>query len=149
MKISSFRRRPLRAAFLATVALLMLASGPSFAKEPDPAFMKLLYPPELVMGNHRAIDLSRDQRKAITKAIQETQASTVELGWSMQDAAADLTREMAEPRVNGEAALKAAEQVMTIEGQVKRAHLGLLIKIKNTLNVEQQKALDAIRSKDD
>jgi hypothetical protein len=130
---------------LATSVLVIAMTAPTFAKDPDPAFMKMLYPPELVMKNHRAIDLGRDQRKAITAAIQKTQASTVDLSWSMQDAATMLTDEMAKTRVNPDVALKAAESVMTIEGQVKRAHLRLLIEIKNTLSEEQQKKLDAIR----
>lgn len=126
--------------------LLLLMATTGFAKPPDPEFMSQLYPPELVMQNHRAIGLTRDQRKVITKAIQATQAATVELGWSMQDAAADLTKEMSAPKINREAALKAAEQMMAVEGQVKRAHLGLLIEIKNALNEEQHRKLDAIRA---
>ena len=131
---------------LATSVLVIAITTPAFAKDPDPAFMKLLYPPELVMKNHRAIDLSREQRKMITTAIQKTQASTVDLSWSMQDAATTLTDEMAKPQVDAKVALEAAESVMAIEGQVKRAHLRLLIEIKNTLNEEQQKKLDSIRA---
>jgi Spy/CpxP family protein refolding chaperone len=136
-------------ASIALALLLAMASGSALAKNPEPAFMKNLYPPELVMANHRAIGLSKDQRTKITKAIQATQASTVELSWSMQDAATRLTEEMSQPKINGDAAIEAAEQVMSIEGQVKREHLGLLIEIKNTLDVEQQKQLDAIREKRD
>ena len=133
--------------FSMAIVLLLVSAMPSFAKEPDPAFMKLLYPPELVMQNHRAIGLSKDQRATITKAIGETQAQTVELGWSMQDAAAQLTEEMDRPRVDAKAALETAKEVMAIESQVKRAHLGLLIKIKNALSLEQQRKLDEIRAK--
>lgn len=118
----------------------------AFAKDADPAFMRMLYPPELVMQNHRRIDLSKDQRKTITKAIQATQAATVELGWSMQDAAARLNEEMSQQKIDADAALEAAGRVMELEGQVKRAHLGLLIKIKNTLDRGQQEKLDSIRA---
>ena len=134
---------------IALAITLVIASNPSLAKDPEPAFMKSLYPPELVMANHRAIGLSKAQRTKITKAIQATQASTVELGWSMQDAASRLNEAMNQPRINGEVAIEAAEQVMSIEGQVKRAHLALLIEIKNTLDVEQQRKLDAIRARGD
>ena len=133
----------------AVLAFCLLTASVGFAKPPAPEFMKRLYPPELVMENHRAIDLSREQRKTITKAIQATQAATVEFGWTMQDAAAELTREMSASKINQEAALKAAEQMMAVEGQVKRAHLGLLIQIKNTLTPAQQEKLDAIRPQGD
>jgi len=134
-------------AAIALAMSLAIASNPALAKDPEPAFMESLYPPELVMANHRAIGLSKDQRTKITKAIQSTQASTVELGWSMQDAASRLTEAMNQPKIDREVAIEAAEQVMAIEGQVKRAHLALLIEIKNTLDVEQQRKLDALRAK--
>jgi Spy/CpxP family protein refolding chaperone len=134
---------------IALAFTLMISSHSALAKDPEPAFMKSLYPPELVMANHRAIGLNKGQRTTITKAIQATQASTVELGWSMQDAASRLTDAMNQPKIDREVAIEAAEQVMSIEGQVKRAHLALLIDIKNTLDVEQQRKLEAIRAKGD
>lgn len=124
---------------------LTLFSSFAFAKDPEPTFIQKLYPPELVMENHRAIGLRKDQRKEITQAIQATQASTVELSWTMQDAAGRLTKEMSQPRIDQKAALEAAEEMMAVEGQVKRAHLRLLIRIKNTLEIGQQEKLDAIR----
>ena len=130
------------------VAVSILVSSASLAKPPEPEFMRQLYLPELVMQNHRAIDLSREQRKTITKAIQATQAATVELGWSMQDAALELKQQMSAAKINEAAALEAAERMMAVEGQVKRAHLGLLIQIKNALSKEQQRKLDTIRAKD-
>ena len=55
------------------LALLMIfASGDALAKDSKPSFMQELYLPELVMQNHRAIGLSKDQRKTITNAIQAT-----------------------------------------------------------------------------
>lgn len=136
--------RPLRPALL-VIAIALLSAAPGHAKEPEPSFMQKLYPPELVMQNQRAIGLQDEQREAITTAIQQTQSATVELSWTMQDAASRLTDEMSKPRIDENTALAAAEEMMTIEGKVKRAHLGLLIRIKNTLDPEQQRKLDSIR----
>lgn len=133
-------------ALLLAPALIALAAGPGFSAEATPAFMQRLYPPELVMKNHRRIELSGEQRTSITQAIKATQATTLELSWSMQDAAADLTRAMTASQIDRAEALKAAERMMGVEGQVKRAHLGLLITIKNALTVEQQRKLDQIRA---
>ena len=119
------------------------------AEGPAPAFMQNVFSPELVMKNARAIELRDDQRKAITEAIQRTQAATVELQWTLQDAAAELTHEMENDRIDEKAALAAAERVMSIEGQVKRSHLGLLIQIKNQLDPDQQAKLAATRGEDE
>jgi Spy/CpxP family protein refolding chaperone len=127
------------------LALLLLAS-PASAEDP-PAFMQQLYPPELIMRHGRDIGLSEAQRKAITQAVGETQATTLELQWDMQDAAQTLAELVSQDRVNEEAALEAAARVMEIEGRVKRAHLGLLIRIKNQLTPDQQQRLGQLRAK--
>ena len=127
------------------LTLLLLAS-PASAEDPPP-FMQELYPPELIMRHGRDIGLSEAQRKAITQAVAETQATTLELQWDMQDAAQTLAELVSQDRVNEEAALEAAARVMEIEGRVKRAHLGLLIRIKNQLTPDQQQRLGQLRAK--
>lgn len=127
------------------LTLLLLAS-PASAEDPPP-FMRELYPPELIMRHGRDIGLSEAQRKAITQAVAETQATTLELQWDMQDAAQTLAELVSQDRVNEEAALEAAARVMEIEGRVKRAHLGLLIRIKNQLTPDQQQRLGQLRAK--
>ncbi len=127
--------------------VLIAIALPSLAEVPQkaPPFMREVFPPELVMQSARAIALRPEQRKAITQAIQQTQAKTLELEWDMQDAAGDLAHQISQTRVDSKAALAAMERVLSIEGQVKRAHMGLLIEIKNQLDAEQQKKLKAIR----
>jgi len=52
---------------------------------------------------------------------------------------------MENDRIDEKAALAAAEGVMSIEGQVKRSHLGLLIQIRNQLDPDQQAKADRPR----
>ena len=127
------------------LTLLLLASPAS--AEDAPAFMQELYPPELIMRHGRDVGLSDAQRKAITGAVAETQATTLELQWDMQEAAQTLAELVRQDRVDEEAALEAAARVMEIEGRVKRAHLGLLIRIKNQLSPDQQRSLEQLRAK--
>jgi len=115
------------------------------AEQKPPAFMRNVFAPELVMRNAHEIGLRPEQRKAISQAIQQTQARTLELEWDMQDAAGELESAMSQARIDEKAALAAAERVMSIEGRVKRAHLGLLIQIKNQLDPDQQSKLRALR----
>ena len=64
------------------------------------------------MTKGRDVGLTDAQRRAITKAIQETQAKTVELQWSLQDAASELTAQMQKDRIDEKTALSAAEKMM-------------------------------------
>ncbi len=140
-------RTALHSATLVIIACLASSamSLTAFAKEPDPAFMQHVYLPELVMRHASDIGLTKKQRRAVTEAVKETQGQTLELGWDMQEAARELGKLMSQTRVDREATLAAAKRVMEIEVQVKYAHMGLLIAIKNALEPEQQKQLRALR----
>lgn len=134
-----------RSVAILSIGLLWVSSVS--AEEKPPAFMNHLYAPELVMQNHRAIDLRKDQRKTITRAIQKTQSATIELQWAMQDAASELQQAiMSSDTIDEAKALAIAERMMEIEGRVKRAHLGLLIRIRNALDPAQRKRLGEIRA---
>lgn len=128
-------------------AVLLLVANPA-AAAPDPPFMRHLFPPELVMRNQHEISLSGEQRKSITDAIQETQGRVVEIQWAMQDEARKLGELLAADRIDSAAALDQLGRVFDLEQQVKKAHMGLLIRIKNELSVEQRRRLDELRSDD-
>lgn len=136
--------RPLRAIALAVLAGLLCAPA-ALAREPDPEFMKHVFPPDLVMRHASEIGLSKAQRKTISQAVKQTQSKTIDIGWDMQEAAQELTALLGRPRVDREATLAAARRVMELEVQVKHAHMGLLIAIKNALEPEQQRRLGELR----
>lgn len=129
------------------IALAVSAfSNASHAEQPkDPVFMKFVYPPELIMRHASEIELSREQRKAITAAVTETQASTVELSWDMQDAAKRLGGLITKDAVDIDAAMEAATLVMETEVKVKKRHMRLLITLKNILDPKQQEKLQRLR----
>ena len=136
----------------AVLLLMLLLATPAFAQgpgrggRPDPPFMKELFPPELVMQNQAQIGLRPEQRKAITGAIQELQAKVIELQWELSEAQKQLHDLLRAPRVDADAALAHADRVMQTELCVKRLHLGLLIRIKNALDPEQQAQLRSRRN---
>lgn len=118
----------------------------TFALAQDaPDFMRRLYPPELIMRHGRDLGLTDAQRTAITTAVKETQAETLDLQWEMQDASQALAQLVGQERVDEKAAVAAAARALEVESRVKRAHLRLLIRIKNQLTPEQQKQLDGLR----
>ena len=113
--------------------------------QPDDPLARVLFPPELVMQHQQDIALRPEQRAGITKAIQDFQTKVVDLQWRMQDQSQRLATLLEKPSVDPVAALAQVDEVLGVEREVKRAHITLLIQIKNTLSAEQQAKLAAAR----
>ena len=112
---------------------------------PHDALAQFVFPPELVMQHHRAIGLKADQRAAITRAVGEFQPKVTEIQWQMQDEAQQLAALLEKPIADQAAVLAQVDKVLALEREVKRAHMTLLIQIKNTLTAEQQATLRTLR----
>jgi Spy/CpxP family protein refolding chaperone len=126
--------------------LLLLTATPLLAaQEPEPEFAKYLFPPELVMQHQQAIRLTSEQRTSITQGIRDFQLKMVDLQWKMQEEAGKLTDLVQGARVDESQMLAQVDRVLGIEREIKRAHMGLLIRIKNSLTQEQQVALGSMR----
>jgi len=110
----------------------------------DPLF-GTLYPPELIMQHRRAINLTDEQRDAISRMLEQLQGRVVRLQWELLDRVQQLTETMAAPRVQLDRALDQLNAVLDTERQIKQAHLEMLVRIKNLLRPEQQATLDRLR----
>lgn len=139
------------------LALLFLAAAPLLRAQdvrpsdhgPPPAdkmFGQYVFPPELVMQYQQKIELKPAQRTAITEALRQTQSKVVDLQWQMQDEAQKLSDLLSQPTVDESAVLAQVDRVLGVEREVKRAHMQMLVRIKNTLTKEQQATLRALRS---
>jgi Spy/CpxP family protein refolding chaperone len=109
-----------------------------------PAFLRYLFRPELVMRNQEAIGLTQDQRDAISAAMTSAQQKLLALRWQIEAKGEAATPLFTGDRIDPGPALAAAEEMMSLEEQVKREHLSLLITVKNVLTPEQQKKLREI-----
>jgi len=125
--------------------LLLLAATPLAAQEPEPEFAKYLFPPELVMQHQQSLQLTPDQRATITNEIRALQLKVVELQWKMQDEAQKLTELVQGARVDEAQTVAQVDRVLGIEREIKRAHMALLVRIKNMLTPEQQMTLNSLR----
>jgi Spy/CpxP family protein refolding chaperone len=128
------------------LALIVAATSSSAAQgAPEPDFSRHVFPPELVMKYQQKIGLRPEQRTAITEAIQQVQSRIVEQQWRMQEEAQKLGELLQAAPVNESAVLAQVDRVLGIEREVKRAHMTLLVRIKNTLTREQQAMLKGLR----
>jgi Spy/CpxP family protein refolding chaperone len=132
--------------FVLLLALVVAAASSSAAQgAPEPDFSRHVFPPELVMKYQQKIGLRPEQRTAITEAIQQVQSRIVEQQWRMQEEAQKLGELLQGTPVNESAVLAQVDRVLGIEREVKRAHMTLLVRIKNTLSREQQAMLKGLR----
>lgn len=81
-----------------------------------------------------------------TSEIQKAQARFVELQWRMS-AETEHLEKLLEPSVADEAqVLEQIDRTLTVEREIKRIQVALLIRIKNTLTPPQQAKLAELRS---
>jgi len=138
---------------VAALALFAVAAGNAqqqppplgSPQPPEDPLARVLFPPELVMQHQQDIGLRAEQRASITKAIQDFQAKVVDLQWRMQEQSQRLATLLGKPAVDQAAALAQVDEVLGVEREIKRAHITLLIQIKNALSAEQQDKLAAAK----
>ena len=140
------RARTLAFALACTIALSLAAAPALRAQEGmGKQLEKQLFPPELVMQQQQRIQLTAAQRATITDAIQKAQHQMVDLQWRMQAEAQKLLELLQAAQVDEAAVLAQVDRALSVEREVKRAQMALLVRIKNTLTSEQQATLRTLR----
>jgi Spy/CpxP family protein refolding chaperone len=140
--------------FLTALVLLFPLAGkaddavppPGTGRPPpaDPIGGKL-FPPELIMAHQAELRIDDRQRDALVKELERTQAQFPRLQWQLQAATEQLSRLLDAPQVDEARALAQASEVMKLETEIKKTHLGLLIRLRNLLSDAQRTQLQAIR----
>jgi Spy/CpxP family protein refolding chaperone len=110
----------------------------------DP-FGRSFFAPELVMQHQEAIGLSDEQKIFFKTEIRQAQLRFTEWQWKLQDEMEKMVAIVKQPRVEEQQALAQLEKVLTIEREIKRAQVTLLVRIKNKLTPEQQAKLEELR----
>lgn len=140
-----------RTLLVSTLCMMVCAShaagqaAPPTPPTPGDPIARSLFEPELIMKHRRAIDLTDQQRDAISRALRELQGQVVSLQWELQEHVDALATELAKPRIDLDRAQDLMKRVLQTERQIKEGHLTLLIRIKNQLTVPQQDALRKLR----
>jgi len=128
--------------------------GPGGSGGPDDlgprpgSFLRVLYPPRVVMRYATDIGLTPNQKEQISEQVRETQKDLIDVQWKLGEASNELEKLLEAERIDERAAMAEAEQVMAIEQEVKERHLRLLIRIRNLLTPEQRAKLRALRGHD-
>ena len=128
---------------LAAFLFALLWAGPA-AAEPSPGedpLARFLFPPDKVLGHAQEIGLDDAQRKSIRAELQKAQTRFVDFQFEMQPEAEKMTLLLQEKPVDEAKVLGQADRLMSLEREVKKTQLTLLVRIKNLLTPAQQAKL--------
>ena len=111
---------------------------------PDP-LAHLMFPPDMILGHARELNLTDDQKAFMRAEVQKATSAFQDLQWKLQDQAELLHETMKSTSVNEQQALAQLDKVLDIEREIKRLHIGLAVRLKNRLTPEQQEQLHKMR----
>ena len=131
--------------FLVGVTPLLPGLSAQAPENPDP-FQSVLFTAEEIMTHRRAIHLTDEQRDAITRLIEDLQGRVVSLQWRLLEHTQEVKNALEGPRVDLDLVMDRFQEALDTEMAVKKAHLELLIRIKNVLTPEQQEELRKLRT---
>lgn len=134
---------------LTIICILLLSFSSVLAgqqSQSDP-FAGNLFPPELIMQNQQTLGLGEDQKNFLKSELLKAQTRLTELQWELQSEVEKLAALMKQNQVDEAQSLAQLDKVLNLEREIKRMHIGLLVRIKNKLTPEQQTRLREIASK--
>jgi Spy/CpxP family protein refolding chaperone len=139
-------------AFLFSAATLTAQGAPPGQRAPMPGpggpddFGRNFFPPELVMQHQSEIGLQDAQRAALTSAVQQAQGKFMDVQWKLSAEGEKMGRLLQPAQVDETQVLEEVDRILALEREMKRAQIGLMVRIKNTLTPAQQAKLMEIRN---
>jgi Spy/CpxP family protein refolding chaperone len=125
--------------FLAAFALAESASAP-----PEDPFARYLYPPERVMSHAMELGLDDGQKNSIKTEVQKAQGRFVDLQFELQGESEKMIRLLQEKPVSETSVLAEVDRILSLEKDIKKAQISLLVRIKNVLTPAQQAKLSEL-----
>lgn len=136
----------IRAIVATLLFVVLIPTGLAQQPGPDP-IAEHVFPPDLVMRHAAELGLDERQRAGIKEAVQKAQARFVDAQFDLQGEAERMVKLLQTRPVDESAVLAQADKVMGLEREVKKTHLGLLVRIKNLLTAAQQEKLSGLRKR--
>jgi Spy/CpxP family protein refolding chaperone len=131
------------------VFVLLFCAARAFCAEPASAdpLAGNLFPPELILQHQSEIGLTDEQREGVMSEIQKVQERFTDLQERLQREVEALAVLLKKDSIEEQAALSQFDKVFNQEREIKRGHLGLLLRIRSRLTKEQVAKLREIKTK--
>lgn len=136
---------------LAILAATLFAVAPAYAQpNPTPTSPDLiaanLFQPELVLSKAGAVGLTAEQETAIRVAVLKAQTGFLQNQTQLQQMVQTMSAVVSANHVDETQALSQLDKVLSVERQIKRIQVELMVRIKNVLSPEQQEKLRQLRT---
>jgi Spy/CpxP family protein refolding chaperone len=118
---------------------------PIAALAEDDPIAKYLFPPELIMSHSQDLALQDKQRETIKSEVQKAQSKFFDLQWQAREETDRMVKLLEQSPADEAKILEQADRVMSLEREIKRTHLTLLVHLRNLLTPEQQAKLRQFR----
>jgi len=125
---------------------LLFVAVPLFAQQDDP-IGRYLAPPDVIMAHSQELALQDKQRAAIKAEVQKAQSKFIDAQWDMKEETEKMLHLLQQSPIDEARVLEQADKVMSLEREIKKTQLGMLIRIRNLLTADQLAKLDAIRKR--
>ena len=106
-----------------------------------------VFAPDLVMQHQQAIGLTDAQKEFLKTEVRQAQLRLTELQWQLQDEVEKLAALLKQDTADEQRVTTQLDRVLNLERDIKRAHLGLVVRIKNNLTREQLAKLRELRAR--
>src|SRR5712692_3365589 len=112
-------------------ALFAVAAYGQTPPDDDP-IGRQLFPPELIMSQSQKLHLDDKQRAMIKSEVQRAQSKFFDLQWEAKEAGDAMGQMLQQTPIDEARVLEQADKVMSLEREIKKIHLSMLIRIKNS-----------------
>ena len=132
------------------LALSLAFASSAFCAQSGPhhdVIAESLFPPELIMENAGAINLTEEQQQKLQAELETAHARFDEMHSKLEQQREATAMLLKKSRVDESAVMAQFEKVLDQERDARRAHLALMISLKNKLTPEQQRKLEEIRKR--
>jgi Spy/CpxP family protein refolding chaperone len=129
--------------------LLLLVATAAFGQQPPPQddpIAQQLFPPDLIMAQSQKLRLDEKQRAMVKNEVQRAQSKFFDLQWELKEASEAMVQMLQQTPIDEARVLEQADKVMAYEREIKKIHLSMLIRIKNSLTAEQIAQLRQLRA---
>ena len=109
---------------------------------------RAFFPPELVMRNQKAINLTPDQQSTIREEMRKAMPRFTELQWQLSAEEETLESLVRTDAPDEKQILAQFDKLMLVESELKRVRFALLVRLRAILTPEQQKKLEEVKKHD-
>ena len=108
---------------------------------------RAFFPPELVMRNQKAINLTPDQQGVIREEMRQAMPRFTELQWQLSAVEETLESLVRADSPDEKQILAQFDKLMLVESELKRVRFALLVKLKALLTPLQQQKLEELKKR--